>query len=74
MSAVTQAGVYEEDFSVPGALVGDTVAVSYSLELQGCTLTAYVPSSNLVRVQLLNNTSASVSLPPGTLKFVITQG
>lgn len=74
MSTTIAAGIYEQDFSVPGAAVGDVATASFSQELAGCTLTAHVPLSNTVRVQLLNNTAGTVNLASGQLKLTVYKG
>lgn len=71
MAAVSEAGIYEEDFTVPGADVGDVALVSFTQELRGATLTALVVAPNTVRVQLLNNTARSISVARGDLRITV---
>ncbi len=71
MAALNEAGIYEQDFTVSGAAIGDIVDLAYSSELNGCTLNGYVVADNTVRVQLVNNTGSTRTLDPGQLDIVI---
>lgn len=53
--------------TVTGALLGEYVLVSFSLDLQGVTLTAYVSATNTVSVRFQNETGGAVDLASGTL-------
>lgn len=54
--------------SVPGAGVGDFVDVSFSLDLQGIALTAWVSAADTVSVRFQNETGAPIDLASGTIK------
>ena len=54
--------------AVPGAALGDFAIVSFSLDLQGITVTAYVSALNIVSVRFQNNTSGTLSLASGILR------
>lgn len=60
-SATTNVGV-------SGAALGDFVEASFSLDLQGLTLTASVTAANQVTVVLSNNTAGAIDLGSGTLR------
>jgi hypothetical protein len=50
-----------------GAELGDPVVVSFSQDLRGLQMTAYVGARNRVTVVLRNGTAGAVALPPGRL-------
>ena len=60
-------------FSVPGALVGDFVAVSFSLPLTGLILSGHVSSSGNVIANFYNNTGGAIDLGSGTLSAKVTK-
>lgn len=51
-----------------GAAMGDFVQASFSLDLAGLTLTAYVSAADTVTVVLVNHTVGAVDLASGTLR------
>lgn len=54
--------------TVTGAALGDFVdGVSFSLDLQGITVTAWVSSANTVSVRFQNETGGAIDLASGTL-------
>lgn len=53
--------------TVTGAVLGDLATASFSLDLQGITATAYVSTTNTVRVRLQNETGGAIDLGSGTL-------
>lgn len=59
--------------AVPGAVVGDMVAVSFSVSLGGLVLSAYVSAVDTVTVVLSNPTAGAVNLGSGTLKVRVLQ-
>jgi len=59
--------------SVTGAALGDFVLVSFSLDLQGIALTAYVSAANTVSVWFQNGTGSAVDLASGTLKVRVSK-
>lgn len=56
--------------SVPlsGAAIGDIVSASFSLDLAGLSINAYVNAANQVTVTLSNNTAGAVDLGSGTVR------
>lgn len=56
--------------TVTGAVLGDYASASFSLDLQGITVTAWVSSSNTVSVRFQNETGGAVNLSSGTLKAI----
>ena len=55
-------------FSVAGAALGAFVDVSFSLDLQGVSITAWVSATDTVSVRFQNETGAPVDLSSGTIK------
>jgi hypothetical protein len=53
--------------TVAGAALGNYVTASFSLDLQGLTLSAYVSAPNTVTVIFANNTGGAIDLASGTL-------
>lgn len=53
--------------TVTGAKLGNPAAASFSLDLQGLVLSAYVSSANTVTIVLSNLTGGAVDLASGTL-------
>ncbi len=53
--------------SVPGATLGMAAEASFSLDLTGLLLTAYVDSANSVTAVLLNPTAGAIDLANGTI-------
>jgi hypothetical protein len=56
----------------PGALLGDYVAVSFSLALQGVSLHAWVSAANTVSVRFQNESGGAVDLGSGTIKVMVS--
>lgn len=54
--------------TVTGATLGRTVMPSFSLDLAGLTLTAYVSAADTVTVVFFNGTAAPIDLASGALK------
>lgn len=54
--------------TVTGAAMGDFALASFSLDLQGITLSAYVSASSTVSVRLQNDTAGTLDLASGTLR------
>lgn len=62
------AGDYAEtNFNLPGARVGDFVIASFSQDLQGVSLSAYIDVSNNVVIGFKNNTGSTIALSAGTV-------
>jgi len=54
--------------TVTGAALGDYAEASFSLNLQGITVTAWVSAANTVSVRFQNETGGTVDLGSGTLR------
>jgi hypothetical protein len=55
--------------TVTGAALGDYVeGLSFSLDLQGITLTGYVSAADTVAVRFQNETTGALDLASGTLR------
>ncbi len=55
--------------TVPGVALGDVVTgVSFSLDLQGLSVTGWVSATDTVSVRLFNGTAAAVDMQGGTLR------
>lgn len=59
--------------TVTNAALGDGAEASFSLDIAGLTLTAYVSSADTVTACLANNTAGAVNLGSGTLKVWVTK-
>lgn len=60
--------------TVTGAALGDSVSgVSFSLDIQGVILTAWVSATNTVSVRFQNETGSTVDLASGTLKVSVSK-
>lgn len=59
--------------TVAGAALGDVVTVSFSLSLQGMTLTGYVSATDTVTAVLYNGTGAPINLASGTLRACVSK-
>jgi hypothetical protein len=57
--------------TVTGAALGDYVTTSFSLDLQGITVTGYVSSANTVSVRFQNQTGGTLDLASGTLRAFV---
>lgn len=72
-SLVDAAGV-TTTVTVTGAALGDFVdSVSFSLDLQGITLTAYVSAANTVAVRFQNESGGTLDLASGTLRVRVAR-
>lgn len=54
--------------TVTGAALGDFAEASFSIDLQGITLTAWVSAANTVSVRFQNETGGALDLASGTLR------
>lgn len=59
--------------TVTGAVLGDFVAVSFSLDLQSITVTGYVSSANTVTVRFQNESGGAIDLASGTLRARVSK-
>jgi hypothetical protein len=57
--------------AVTGAALNDFALASFSLDLQGVTVTAYVSAADTVTVRFQNDTAGTLDLASGTLKVRI---
>ena len=57
--------------TVPGAVLGDFVEASFSLDLQGIMVTAWVSSADTVSVRFQNESGGVLDLASGTLRVRI---
>lgn len=60
--------------TVPGASIGDFVAVSFSLDLQGILVCGWVSAADTVSVRFQNETGGPLDLAPGILKVLVYSG
>jgi hypothetical protein len=58
---------------VTGAALGDFAEASFSLDLQGITLTAWVSAANTVSVRFQNESGGVLDLASGTLRARVRQ-
>lgn len=56
-----------------GAALGDYVTATFSLDLQGITLTAWVSAVNTVSVRFQNESGGALDLGSGTLRVKVTK-
>ena len=59
--------------TVTGAALGDYALASFSLDLQGITVTAYVSSANTVSVRFQNESGGLLDLASGTLRARVVE-
>ena len=59
-------------YALSGARLGDSVAASFGASLQGCTINAYVSSTNAITVVFTNNTGSSVTLSSSSVSLNIS--
>ena len=57
--------------TVTGAALGDYAVASFSNDLQGILLTAYVSAANTVSVRFQNETAGTIDLASGTLRALV---
>ena len=72
MSAGTGAGA-TTTVTVTGAALGDFAMASFSLDLQGILLTAYVSAADTVSVRFQNETTGTIDLGSGTIRARVLQ-
>ncbi len=59
--------------TVSGAVLGDFAEASFSLDLQGITLTAWVSAADTVSVRFQNESTGTIDLASGTLRARVTK-
>lgn len=57
--------------SMPVAMMGDLVSATFSLDLQGITLSAYVNAAGSVTVVFRNGTAGDIDLASGVLNIIL---
>lgn len=57
--------------TVTGAALGDIALASFSLDISGISVTAYVSAADTVSVRFQNETTGTLDLAEGTLKAVV---
>lgn len=57
--------------AVVGAVLGDMAVASFSLDLQGIIVTAYVSAADVVSVRFQNETGGALDLASGTLRALV---
>lgn len=57
--------------TVTGAALGDFAVASFSLDLQGITLTAWVSAADTVSVRFQNESGGALDLASGTLRACV---
>lgn len=67
-SIAAGASAAEVSVTVTGAVLGDPAVASFSLDLAGLTISAYVSAANTVKVRLTNPTADAIDLASGTLR------
>jgi hypothetical protein len=70
--AAGAAGVIQT-MTIAGATLGDPVAASFSLDLQGVALRAWVSAANTVKYQFTNPTAGVIDLASGTVKCRVSK-
>ena len=60
--------------TVTGAALGDFARASFSLDLQGITLTAWVSAADTVSVRFQNESGGAIDLASGTLRAKVEKG
>lgn len=70
-SSLANAAQTVTELTVEGAAIGDSLVCSFSLDLQGIKISAYVSALNTVRVIFLNYTGGVVDLASGVLRVGI---
>lgn len=54
-----------------GAALGDFVLASFSLDLQGITMTAYVSAADVVSIRFQNESGGAIDLASGTIRVAV---
>lgn len=57
--------------TVAGAALGDPALATFSLDLQGIMVTAWVSAANTVSVRFQNETGGTIDLASGTLTAIV---
>lgn len=71
--SLANGGAINTTLTATGAAVGDYVQVSYSVNLNGVGIVAWVSSANTVTVRFTNNTGGTVDLATGNIKVRVTK-
>ena len=63
-----------QTISVPGVALGDLVlGVSFEVDLQGITVTAYVSAADVVSIRVQNESTATVDLASTTVTVIVAK-
>jgi Na+/citrate or Na+/malate symporter len=54
-----------------GVVLGDFVLVSFGVDLQGITVTAYVSAADTISVRVQNETGGTIDLASTTVRYVV---
>lgn len=58
--------------TIPGAALGDmVVGISFGVDLQGMTVTAYVSAANTVAIRVQNEAAATIDLASTTIRILV---
>ena len=71
--SIANGGSATTTVTISGANLGDFSMASFSLGLQGLSLSSYISAANTVTVVLSNLTGAAVDLSSGTLRVLVLQ-
>lgn len=63
--------ISQQDFDFVGAMPSQVVAVGASFALDYLTLSAYVPSMNVVRITVMNTQITDVTVGSGTVRIIL---
>ena len=66
--SISAAGYTATTLTLTGASLGDYVQASFSLDITGCTLHAFVSATNTVTAVLQNLTAGTINISSGTLR------
>lgn len=69
--SISSGGSEEKDITVTGAALGDFCLASFSLDLQGLTISSYVSAANTVTVTLANLSGSAVDIASGTVAVIV---
>jgi hypothetical protein len=71
-NAATGSGTFASaDITIPGAVLGDFVLVSFNLDSVDTYVCGAVTAANIVTVTVLNNTAGAVDLAAGEVRIAV---
>ncbi len=68
---ITDGNAAQQGVTVAGARLGDFVKASFSNDIQGMLMTAWVNASNAAQARLQNETGGALDLASGTLRLTV---